>query len=118
MYKDVRDLGILDLDDTSDCFKEHSKLFSEWSHIAIDILESLGMETHEISLEEAEENYEYVIDYCDGRKKGCSEWRGLLMAADHMASAMETAFEMPLDNSSSNLICLFTIGKVNSILYH
>ena len=97
MYKDVRDLGILDLDDTSDCFKEHSKLFPEWSHIAIDILESLGMETHEVSLEEAKENYEYVIDYCDGRKKGCSEWRGLLMAADHMASAMETAFEMPLD---------------------
>lgn len=55
------------------------------------------METHEISLEEAKENYEYVIDYCDGRKKGCSEWRGLLMAADHMASAMETTFEMPLD---------------------
>ena len=55
------------------------------------------METHEVSLEEAKENYEYVIDYCDGRKKGCSEWRGLLMAADHMASAMETTFEMPLD---------------------
>lgn len=97
MYRDVRELGILDLDDISDCFKEHSRLFSEWSHIAIDILDSLGMETHEISLKEAEENYEYVIDYCDGRKKGCSEWRGLLMAADHMASAMETAFEMPLD---------------------
>lgn len=97
MYKDVRDLGILDLDDTSDCFEEHSKLFPEWSHIAIDILESLGLETHEVSLEEAKENYEYVIDYCDGRKKGCSEWRGLLMAADHMASAMETTFEMPLD---------------------
>lgn len=69
MYKDVRELGILDLDDTSDCFKEHSKLFPEWSYIAIDILESLGMETHEISLEEAKENYEYVIDYCDGRKR-------------------------------------------------
>lgn len=69
MYKDVRDLGILDLDDASDCFEEHSKLFPEWSHIAIDILESLGLETHEVSLEEAKENYEYVIDYCDGRKR-------------------------------------------------
>lgn len=98
MYKDVRELGILDLDDNMDaCFREHSRGFEEWNHIALEILESLGMETHGVSLEEAEDNYKYVIDYCENRSKGCSEWRGLLMAADHMASAMETEFEMPLD---------------------
>ena len=97
MYKDVRELGILDLDDNTECFEEHSRGFNQWSDIALDILESLGMKTHELSIEEAEDNYEYVINYCDKRKAGCSEWRGLLMAADHMASAMETAFEMPLD---------------------
>ncbi len=98
MYKDVRELGILDLDDNmEDCFREHSRGFEEWSHIALEILESLGMKTHVVSLEEAEENYGYVIDYCENKSKGCSEWRGLLMAADHMASAMETEFEMPLD---------------------
>lgn len=98
MYKDVRELGILDLDDNMDnCFRAHSRGFEEWSHIALEILESLGMETHEVSLGEAEDNYKYVIDYCENRSKGCSEWRGLLMAADHMASAMETEFEMPLD---------------------
>lgn len=48
-------------------------------------------------MEEAAGNYDYVIDYCENKSKGCSEWRGLLMAADHMASAMETEFEMPLD---------------------
>ena len=98
MYKDVRELGILDLDDNmEDCFREHSRGFEEWSHIALEILEILGMETHEVSLGVAEDNYEYVIDYCENKSKGCSEWRGLLMAADHMASAMETEFEMPLD---------------------
>ena len=98
MYKDVRELGILDLDDNmDDCFREHSRGFEEWSHIALEILESLGMETHEVSLGEAGDNYKYVIDYCENRSKGCSEWRGLLMAADHMASAMEAEFEMPLD---------------------
>lgn len=97
MYKDVRELGILDLDDNMDCFGEHSRGFEDWSHIALEILESLGMKTHVVSLEEAEENYGYVIDYCENKSKGCSEWRGLLMAADHMASAMETEFEMPLD---------------------
>lgn len=97
MYKDVRELGILDLHDIIDCFGEHSRGFEDWSHIALEILESLGMKTHVVSLEEAEENYGYVIDYCENKSKGCSEWRGLLMAADHMASAMETEFEMPLD---------------------
>lgn len=98
IYKDARELGILDLDDNmEDCFMEHSRGFEDWSHIALEILESLGMKTHVVSLEEAEENYGYVIDYCENKSKGCSEWRGLLMAADHMASAMETEFEMPLD---------------------
>lgn len=98
IYKDARELGILDLDDNmEDCFREHSRGFEDWSHIALEILESLGMETHVVSLEEAEKNYGYVIDYCENRNCGCSEWRGLLMAADHMASAMETEFEMPLD---------------------
>lgn len=40
------------------------------------------------------------------------------MAADHMASAMETAFEMPLDKLFIKPDLSFTIGKVNSILYH
>ena len=97
MYKDVREMGILDLDDNTDCFEEHSRGFKQWCDVALDILESLGMKTHELSIEEAEDNYEYVINYCDKRKVGCSEWRGLMMAADHMASAIETISEMPLD---------------------
>ena len=97
MYKDVRELGILDLDDNTNCFESHSKVFGEWSPIALEILESLGMKTHKISLDEAEDNYEYVIDYCCKRKSDCSKWRGLLMASDHMASAMETEHDMPLD---------------------
>lgn len=97
MYKDVRELGILDLDDNTDCFEEHSRGFEQWSNEALEILESLGMKPHAISLDEAEDNYEYVVNYCDKKKAGCSEWRGLLMAADHMASALETECEMPLN---------------------
>lgn len=97
MYKDVRELGILDLDDNTNCFEEHSKGFEEWSPIALEILESLGLKTHKISIDEAEDNYEYVVDYCCNRKSDCSKWRGLLMASDHMASAMETESEMPLN---------------------
>ena len=97
MYKDVRELGFLDLDDHVDSFAIHSDKFETWSPVALDILESLGMQTHEISMEEAEENYNYAIEYCETRKAACSMWRGLLMASDHMASATETELALPTD---------------------
>ena len=97
MYKDVRDLGFLDLDDNMDSFAIHSEKFESWCSIALEILESLGISTHHISIEEAEENYNYAIDYCEMRKSDCSMWRGLLMASDHMASATENEVELPSD---------------------
>ena len=97
VYKDTRELGLLDLDDMTECFEEHIKDFNKWSSVALDILESLGFNVHPVTIEEAQENYEYAIDYCEKLKPGCSKWRGLLMAADHMASAIETKSAMPTD---------------------
>lgn len=89
-YKDIRELGILDLDDTMDCFTIHAKDFEQWQQSALEILKELGFSTHPISMEEAEENYDYAVSYCCKKKAECSQWRGLLMAADHMASALES----------------------------
>lgn len=94
---DVRELGIIDLNDNVDSFAIHSKGFNEWSLIALDILSALGFTTHPISLEEAEDNYDFAVEYCEDKGRNCSEWRGLLMAADHMASALESKTGMPLD---------------------
>ena len=97
MYKDTRDLGFLDLDDNMDSFAIHSEQFESWCPIALEILESLDISTHPISIEEAEANYNYALDYCEERKSYCSLWRGLLMASDHMASATESEVKLPLD---------------------
>lgn len=99
IYKDARELGLLDLEDSIDSFAKHSKYFDEWCPIALDILEALGIKTHHVSIEEAEINYNFVIDYCERivRTTGCSCWRGILMSADHMASAMETVSDMPTE---------------------
>lgn len=98
VYNDISSLGFLDLDDLcSDSFKIHSDGFNEWSVIALDILEALGIQTHIISIEEAKANYDYAFEYCDNLKSGCSQWRGLLMASDHMVSATEGKTEIPLD---------------------
>lgn len=94
---DVRELGIIDLNDNVDSFAIHSQGFDEWSHKALNILSALGLQTHSISLEEAEDNYKYAVECCEGKGRNCSAWRGLLMAADHMASALESKSDLPLD---------------------
>lgn len=94
---DVRGLGIIDLNDNVDSFAMHVKDFENWSPLALEILSALGLTTHPVSLGEAEENYEAAVEYCEGKGRNCSPWRGLLMAADHMASALEGKADMPLD---------------------
>lgn len=93
---DVRELGIVDLNDNMDSFAIHSNGFDEWCPNALDILSALGIKTRPISLSEAEDNYYRVVEYCEGKGRSCSLWRGLLMASDHMASALEAKIEMPL----------------------
>lgn len=86
---DVRRLGLIDLDEESCSFENHSKDFEKWSGIALGILSELGVKTHPISLEEAENNYEYALKVCRRLANGYSIWKGVLMAADHFASAMD-----------------------------
>lgn len=83
--------GILDLEENFvDVFDIHKKDWLTWSKEALEILRAFGVMTRDISLEEAKDNYYKVVDYLRGniQKQSFSEWKGLLMAADHFASAM------------------------------
>ena len=97
LKNDVTEKGFLDLDDNMDSFSRHSDKFEEWCPIALEILNELGIETHSIDIKEAEENYEYAIDYCSRKPLNYSRWKGVLMAADHFASALEEKSESSLD---------------------
>ena len=108
VVKDALDLGLLDLDEYGDCFDVHSEGFASWSPVALEILESLGIETHPISMTEARENYEFAVEYCKKKRESdCSLWKGLLMAADHMASALEFKEDIAADKIfiKPNLSC-------------
>lgn len=98
-FKDCRKLGIIDLEDCDDSFAIHSKDFEEWTTIATGILDELGIATHPISIAEARKNYEYALDYSDKAIQECghSQWRGLLMAADHYASALSEKTDANID---------------------
>lgn len=97
LKNDVAEKGFLDLDDNMDSFARHADKFEEWSPTALEILSELGIETHSIDIDEAEENYEYAIDYCSRKPLNYSRWKGLLMAADHFASALEEKSDSSLN---------------------
>lgn len=85
---DVRELGVLDLDDLENSFCIHSKDFTSWVSDALGILSLLGFRVHDISLSEAKENYDFAIEYCRKLGLGYSLWKGVMMGADHLSSAL------------------------------
>lgn len=99
---DFRRKGILDLEEEeADVFEYHLGDWEVWSPAALDILECFGVEVRPISRTEAEEAYDRVYDFCEQKvrnERGFSELRGLLMAADHFASAMIDKTEEKLEN--------------------
>ncbi len=107
---DTRKKGILDLMEELDenNFNYHIKDWELWKNDAFDILRGFGITVHDISREEAQRNFELVLEYCENtvRIRGYSEWRGLLMAADHFASALSNKTENYLE-------CLFKTPNLN-----
>lgn len=105
---DPRQRGILDLEDIKDdVFILHSKDWEIWSKNALEILDAFKIPVHNISQQEAEQNYYNALEYIEEcvTKQGYSEWKGLLMAADHFASAMlnETEKQLPKLFTNPNL---------------
>ena len=89
IYHDAGGKGILDLlEYDPNCLSRHLKGFETWSLDALSILASFGFETAPITLQQAEVNFYEVVDYCESKAYGYSQWKGVLIAADHLASAM------------------------------
>jgi len=88
---DSREKGILDLkENVDDVFGLHVYDWENWSKDALQIIKAFGIKTKMITIDEAENNYIKALTYAENNisKQGFSEWKGLLMAADHFASAL------------------------------
>lgn len=90
VINDIGKKGLLDLEENDDYIDFHLGNWKDWSLRAIEILNQLGVVCLPITRNEAFENLAYCIEYCESfiRQKGYSEWRGLLMGADHFASSL------------------------------
>ena len=98
--KDVANLGLLDLEDTEDYIDYHLGEWEEWSVLVKPILLEFGIDSSMPAREEALDNLYYCIDYCTRvvKERGISKWRGLLMGADHFASAQILDTESRVEN--------------------
>ncbi|RMH43582.1 MAG: CRISPR-associated helicase Cas3', partial [Gammaproteobacteria bacterium] len=91
---DPRRKGILDLEEEhEDVFALHAKGWDDWAPKAVALLQACGVPlvaAEAPSLDSAEDAYYRVVAYCEKKVKqrGYAKWRGLLMAADHFASAL------------------------------
>ena len=82
--------GILDLEERSRTWMaDHLAGWEGWSPGALMVLNELGIETQPVSRAEAEEALQFAVEHCAGKRKNWSQWRGLLQAADHFASALQ-----------------------------
>ncbi|MDR0865777.1 MAG: CRISPR-associated endonuclease Cas3'', partial [Candidatus Symbiothrix sp.] len=96
---DSKERGILDLDQNSrHWIDNHLKNWNEWSKYSLQILGIFGYHKNEISIDEAKQALQYVVDYCETKNNGWSPWRGLLMSADHFASAFSFETEKNLQH--------------------
>jgi len=97
--KDPGSKGILDLEENvADVFSLHKTGWENWSEDALKILDAFGVNTRTITIKEAEDNYYKCVDYLQSKiqTQGYSQWKGLLMAADHFASALSGDTEQQL----------------------
>ena len=91
VYQDAKGMGILDLEETADdCFERHAIGFDAWMPDALAMLETFGFAVKPITITEARRNYNRVVDHCEAKGNGYSKWKGVLIAADHLASALDT----------------------------
>ena len=89
ILRDGNRLGILDLDeDWGDAFELHIQDWEKWRPTALEILNYFGWQTRPIDREEAKANYQKVVNHCEQKGLGWSKWKGLMVAADHYASAL------------------------------
>lgn len=88
---DVRKQGLLDMiemEGVDEVFEFHSEGWEEWSPSAISILNELGIIIDKISLDQAFDAFSFAIEHCEAKKLNWSRWKGLLVGADHLASAL------------------------------
>ncbi|MCH7408160.1 CRISPR-associated helicase Cas3' [Belliella sp. DSM 111904] len=98
---DAGDKGLLDLENGYDYIDFHVGQWNQWAPDAFKLLVDIGIQCIPFGEEVARQNLSLAITYCKKQTKirGYAEWRGLLMGADHFASALINDTEKNLNRA-------------------
>jgi CRISPR-associated endonuclease/helicase Cas3 len=90
IIRDGAQRGLLDLrlnEGVDRVFGRHAEQWDCWSPEPVAIAAAFGIAGRAIPLQEAERAFRLAVEYCERIPRRWSRWRGILMAADHFASA-------------------------------
>lgn len=132
ILNDPAEKGILDLiEHDRELISNHLLDWEIWSQYGFSIIKAFNLPVVDISVKQAENNLEYVINYCESKQFGWSPWRGLLKSADHFASAfmkqtsekLKYLFEKPdlnfyVNDSRKSKLYPLSITSSNDIRLH
>lgn len=110
--------GILDLAENNDYWiEEHLQDWERWAPQAQRVLAELGIPSAPVSRQAAEAALGYALRYCQGkyRTPGWSAWRGLLMAADHFASALQHGTDAQIQGLFDEPNLSFFAGRTKAL---
>lgn len=78
-------------------FERHVADWNEWSPNGLEVLRQCGITTRSVTLDEARNAFDAALDYSEeiiyAKKLGWSKRRGIMMAADYLASALANNIE-------------------------
>lgn len=108
--------GLIDLVECYDetpVFERHAEGWEDWSVEVLDLLPRFGIQSRNITREQARAAFDELLRHCEQERIGRSRWRGLLMAADHMASALQEETGLRLERlfQAPNLNIFHARGK-------
>jgi CRISPR-associated endonuclease/helicase Cas3 len=101
---DTKQQGLLDLlnpknglvDNPEELFERYAQGWEQWSPNGCGILQACGVEVQTISRQESFAAFEFAVEHCRAKLRSnagydWSRWKGLLVGADHIASALGEA---------------------------
>ncbi len=102
--------GLLDLvseygDD--EIFNRHSTDWEDWHQSTFPILQHYQIDTRPLKMIEIRAAFDAAVLHCERKRTGRNFWRGLLMAADHLASALQEETEIRVER-------LFRLPNLNA----
>lgn len=119
---DARERGILDLQRLGGPWiANHLLGWESWSGEGLAVLAALGVPValRAVTRAEAEAALRYAVQHCQARFRSAewSAWRGVLMAADHFASALQHDTEQQLAGLFDKPNLAFFHGRTGDALY-